>query len=142
MPVEIGLNLRFAVTIDNHKSLGNWWKCDGLSVEYDVHEYREGGQNDFVHRLPGRRKYQNIKLTRPLDKGSGEVASWLSKIGGPAAGHTAEIRVLDAQGQTVASWNLVDVYLSKWTGPSLDVDGKQIATESLELVHNGFLGSA
>jgi phage tail-like protein len=141
LPVT-GLNLRFKVTIDNHKDLGNWWKCDGLTVEFEVHEYKEGGQNDFIHRLPGRPKYSNIRLTRPIGAGSGEVASWLSSIGGPAAGHTAQIEVLDPGGKKVASWQLADVYLAKWTGPSLDVDGKQIAVESLELVHNGFRWSA
>lgn len=142
MSPENGLVLRFAVTVDNHKSLGNWSKCEGLAVEYDIFEYREGGQNGFVHRLPGRRKYQNVKLTRPLDKGSTEIADWLSKIGGPHLGATAQIRVLDGAGQTVASWQLTDVYLAKWSGPSLDVDGKQTAFESLELVHNGFLADA
>ena len=56
-----GLGLRFKVAIDGHE-LGNWQKCDGLNVEYDIQEYREGGQNGFVHRLPGRAKYENVKL--------------------------------------------------------------------------------
>jgi phage tail-like protein len=49
--------------------------------------------------------------------------------------------VRDAGGEEVASWNLTGVYPSKWTGPSLDANGKAVATETLELVHNGFLGS-
>ena len=64
---EHGLTLRFMVTIDHQVALGNWTKCEGLTVEWEVQEYREGGLNDYVHRLPGRRKYQNIKLTRPVD---------------------------------------------------------------------------
>ena len=64
---EPALGLRFTVVIDGHGTLGNWTKCEGLTVEYDVHEYAEGGLNGYVHRLPGRAKYQNIKLTRPID---------------------------------------------------------------------------
>jgi phage tail-like protein len=141
MAPEHGLNLRFQVTVDEHQSLGNWSKCEGLTVEVDVFEYREGGQNTYVHRIPGRRKYQNIKLTRPLDKSTAEVAAWVSKLDGPIAGHTAQIKVLDAQGETVASWDLADVYPQKWTGPSLDINGKETAFEVLELAHNGFLAA-
>jgi len=39
----------------------------------------------------------------------------------------------------VAKWNLEGVYPVKWTGPSLDAAGNQIAVETLELAHNGFL---
>ena len=56
MPADPGIGLRFKVTIHGHYELGNWQKCDGLSIEYDIHEYREGGQNRYVHRLPGRAK--------------------------------------------------------------------------------------
>ena len=142
MYVESGLNLRFQVTIDRKTSLGNWSKCEGLNVEVEIHEYREGGQNGFVHRIPGRRKYQNIKLTRPLDKASEKVAGWIALLKGPAAGHTAQIAVLDAEGKVVASWDFADVYLARWQGPSLDIGGREIANEVLELGHNGFLGAA
>src|SRR5256885_5246824 len=63
-------SLRFRVKIDGDGDLGNWSKCDGLSVEYDVFEYKEGGENAFIHRIPGRAKYQNVKLTRPVNKDS------------------------------------------------------------------------
>jgi phage tail-like protein len=137
--VESGLNLRFQVTVDHQVELGNWSKCEGLNVEWEIQEYREGGLNGFVHRIPGRRKYQNIKLTRPLDASSALVASWISAMEGPGAGRTAVIKVLDPQGQTVASWSLDGVFPSKWSGPTLDINGKETAFEVLELTHNGFL---
>jgi phage tail-like protein len=137
MAPESGLNLRFQVTIDHHESLGNWSKCEGLQFEYDIHEYREGGQNGFVHRIPGRRKYQNIKLTRPLDKRSREVAAWLSSLEGPFGGHTGQIKVMDGQGETVVAWDIADVFPARWSGPTLDINGKETAMEVLELGHNG-----
>ena len=135
---ENALALRFKVTIDD-VSLGSWTKCDGLTVEYEVMEYQEGGMNDYVHRLPGRRKYQNIKLTRPLDKDSANVAKWVTKIGNEVARSNAEIAVLDPGGVVVVQWNLHDAYPVKWTGPSLDATGNQVANETLEIAHNGFL---
>ena len=136
---EFALALRFKVSIDDYGSLGSWSKCEGLTVEYEVQEYQEGGQNNYVHRLPGRCKYQNVKLTRPLDKSSADVASWVAGQRTKVKRSNAEIAVLDPAGEVVVQWNLNDVYPVKWTGPSLDATGNQIANETLELAHNGFL---
>ena len=136
---EFGLALRFKVMIDDYGSLGSWSKCDGLTVEYEIQEYQEGGQNNYVHRLPGRCKYQNVKLTRPLDKSSADVASWVAGQRTKVKRSNAEIAVLDPAGEVVVQWNLTDVYPVKWSGPSLDATGNQIATETLEIAHNGFL---
>ena len=85
---ETALGLRFAVTIDG-LSLGDWTKCDGLSIEYDVTEYREGGENGFIHRLAGRAKYTNVKLTRPIDADSAMVASWVASVAAKLVRQTA-----------------------------------------------------
>jgi phage tail-like protein len=133
------VSVRFTVTIDRG-SLGSWTKCEGLGVEHEVQEYQEGGLNDYVHRLPGRRKYPTIKLTRPLDEASPNVASWVSSISPGFERTHAEITARGPDGRRICSWNLSGVYPIKWTGPTLDVGGNQVATESLELAHNGFLG--
>lgn len=134
-----GLGLRFLVKIDG-RSFGNWQKCDGLAVEYDVHEYKEGGENGYVHRLPGRVNYPNVKLTRPIDSGSASVSAWVASLQIRMVPSTAQISVLDPTGASVATWTLTGVYPVRWTGPALDVASSQWATETLELSHNGFMG--
>ena len=52
---------------------------------------------------------------------------------------TAEIAALDTEGKPIATWNLEGVFPVKWNGPSLDIGANQVATETLELAHNGFL---
>jgi phage tail-like protein len=139
--VPLGQALRFHVQIDggNAADLGDWNKCDGLTVEYEIKEYQEGGNNDYVHRLPGRVKYQNIKLTRTLNEKSSEIASWVSSNRTSFKRQNARIAALDTEGKQIASWNLTGVYPVKWTGPSFDISTNQGATESLELAHNGFM---
>ena len=141
---ERALSIRFTVKIDGYGSLGDWVKCEGLTVEYDVFEYQEGGENSHVHRIPGRCKYANVKLTRPLNEHSATVAAWVSGMQRQVKRHTAEISVLDSSGDRVAQWNLDGVFPVRWTAPQLDVSANQGATEMLELAHNGFLagGSA
>jgi phage tail-like protein len=134
-----GQSLRFRVKIDGSGDLGNWSKCDGLSVEYEVFPYKEGGENAFIHQIPGRAKYQNIKLTRPINKDSKKVADWMAALKLVVKRQTAEISALDSEGHPIATWNLEGVYPVRWNGPSLDIGNNQVATETLELAHNGFL---
>lgn len=136
------LGLRFHVEIDGQTSLGDWTKCEGLSVEYDVYEYKEGGVNNFVHRLPGRAKYQNLKLTRPVSKSTADVATWLAEVKPDIKRTMARIGILDEAGTEIAHWTFHAVYPVKWSGPTLDVSQNQVATESLELCHSGFLDGA
>jgi phage tail-like protein len=136
---EPGLGLLFKVQIDG-KNMGNWQKCDGLSLEYDLFEYKEGGENAYVHHLPGRVNYPNVKLTRPIDSDSTSVNAWLMSLQIRMVPSTVEISVLDPSGSSVAKWVLAGVYPVKWSGPSLDVNSNQWATETLELSHTGFLG--
>jgi phage tail-like protein len=133
-------SVRFHVKIDGGHDLGDWSKCDGLSVEYDVFEYKEGGENGFIHRIPGRVKYQNVKLTRPINKDSKQVADWIAGLKHRVQRQTAAISALDPEGHAIVTWNLEGVYPARWSGPSLDIGNNQVALETLELAHNGFLG--
>jgi phage tail-like protein len=84
--------------------------------------------------------YPNITLIRAITKESAPtVMAWLSKMAGRGAGATAEITLLDAHRNQVTSWKLKGVYPVKWKGPTLDAGTHAIATETLELAHEGFL---
>ena len=135
----VAVGLRFKVEVDHH-DLGTWSKCDGLGIEYEVQEYKEGGENTYVHRLRGRAKYQNVKLTRFVDKTSPQVAQWVGGIQNQVTRGTAHISLINSEGSPIVTWDLDGAYPVKWSGPSLDAGSGQVATESLELAHNGFLG--
>jgi phage tail-like protein len=137
--LDSGQTLRFRVKLDGGPDLGNWSKCDGLSVEFDIFEYKEGGENTYIHRIPGRAKYQNLKLTRPVNTDSKQVASWIAGMNSRVERSTAEVSALDSEGNAIATWNFAGVYPVRWNGPSLDIGNNQVAMETLELAHNGFL---
>jgi phage tail-like protein len=135
---------RFDVKVDG-EDIGSFTACDGLSAEYDVFEYQEGGENGYIHRLPGRLKYGNVKLTRPVDAKSDSaatsgLAAWFTRLKSSVTRRTASITAFDAQGNKVAQWSLVDVYPARWTGPSFSSDGNSVPKETLELAHHGFIG--
>lgn len=130
--------LRFQVSVD-HVDIGSFTACEGLGAEYEVFEYQEGGENTFVHRLPGRLKYTTVKLTRPVDGNSGALAAWFASLKTSTQRKTASITALDAAGREIASWQLDGVYPTRWTGPAFSVDGQGVAKETLELAHHGFI---
>jgi phage tail-like protein len=133
------ISVCFVVKIDD-KNFGSFTTCDGLGVEIAVEKREEGGNNDYVHQLPGRMSYSNIKFTRPIDGESAKVAEWMAKMGATRIQrHTATIQARTADDRVVCTWNLHDVIPVKWTGPQFGVDSPKVATETLELAHHGFL---
>ena len=134
------LSVCFAVTIDQH-DLGAFMTCEGLAVEVTVEQREEGGNNLFVHQLPGRIKYTNVKFTRPVNAESSKVRDWLASMSNGVTRTTAEITALSSDGKKVASWGLTGVFPVKWQGPSFSLDSPKVATEMLELAHHGFLSS-
>ena len=134
------LSVCFAVTIDQH-DLGAFMTCEGLAVEVTVEQREEGGNNLYVHQLPGRIKYTNVKFTRPVNAESAKVRDWLASMSSGVTRTTAEITALTSDGQKVASWGLTGVFPVKWQGPSFSLDSPKVATETLELAHHGFLSS-
>ncbi|MBW3662397.1 MAG: phage tail protein [Actinobacteria bacterium] len=143
--MDPAVTVGFAIEIDGHK-LGVFTSVDGLSFEITLEPVTEGGNNAFVHQLPGRVKYQNIKLKRPLNKDSQVVVDWFQKLiremnQGKATRSTMKITAKNTAGDDVATWNLQGVIPVKWQGPSMSVESSKVAEETLELAHHGFLES-
>jgi phage tail-like protein len=75
-----------------------------------------------------------------LEQGANMISNALGagNIAGGAGG-TGQITLFDSMGGHVMTWQLRNVYPSKWFGPELDARTAGIAMEKLELVHEGFL---
>jgi phage tail-like protein len=136
-PNEPAIALRFSVTIGNIK-INRITACDGLTAEYELDEYREGGQAGFVHRLPVRLKHTNVRLTRPIDCDSGVIAAWFSETQKRPCRRDATIAAYNGNGAEVASWVLAGAWPVKYTGPTFAATSVLAATEIIEIAHNGF----
>jgi len=135
----IGLSMRFAVVVDG-VDLGGWASCTGLSVNFNLTERKEGGVNDRTVWLPNRITYPKITLTRAMTAtDSAKVTKWLASMVDKDSGGTAKITLFDAHHQEVASWSLQNVLPSLWKGPTLSATSHEVAIETLELAHEGFL---
>jgi phage tail-like protein len=50
-------------TVDG-QSIGRFHQVSGLELTIDSEEIVEGGENNFVHKVPGRLRWPNIVLSR------------------------------------------------------------------------------
>ena len=122
--------------------LGAFTSCDGLGCEVVIEQREEGGNQRFIHQLPGRLRYSNVKLTRPINRDTELVARWFAEMSGEIERTTARIDARTQDGTVVARWELMGVIPVKWTGPQLNVDSPKVATETLEIAHHGFISGA
>jgi phage tail-like protein len=128
---------RFVVDVAN-KPIGAFTSIRGLEAQVDYLEYREGGLNTVVHRLPGQIRYPNLVLSQGLTV-QGELESWLARGGlGPKL-QVVIVTLQDENGAHVRSWSFADAYPVRWTGPVLSAEGGVLAGEELEIAHKGFL---
>lgn len=136
---QYGLVMRFDVVVDGI-DLGAWSSCDGLKVDFGLKEIKVGGTNDYKVYLPDRVNYPHLVLKRAMTaKDSGKVMTWLRSMVDATEGGTATITLRDSHNQTVSEWTFVNSRPASWKGPTLTATGKEVATEILELVHEGFL---
>lgn len=131
----------FTVKVDG-KDLGAFSSCEGLGAEVVMEQREEGGNNTYVHQLPTRMKYSNVKLSRPLTKDTTNVAEWFASMTQGFTRSTATIVAKRPDGSDVATFNLAGVVPVKWTGPSFNIESPKVATESIEIAHHGFDTSA
>ena len=136
---------QFVFTVEGVGEIGAFIECSGLSVEVEVEEINEGGQNHFSHRLPGRMKWPNIVLRRGITD-SDNLFDWFSKTSGDGfAGEGSKLEqtegavsLLDAGGETVRTWEFEGAFPVKWSGPKFASSGNELAVEELEIAHHGF----
>jgi phage tail-like protein len=130
--------LRFRVTLDDDTDIGYFSECSGLSIEYDVMEYQEGGENRFTHKLRGHIKYPNLVLKRGVTyeqnllKWFFQTTEW-DKRGG------ITLTLLGPDGKPVRTWGFASAVPVKWQGPNFSASSNNAAVETLEIAHLGLV---
>lgn len=136
-------NYNFRVEIDGVDA-GQFASVDGLSVEQEVVEYRDG-DDYFVRKRPGRVKYGDITLKK------GYVATtvlndWIeaARLGkGDYTRKNMSIVLHDNSDPTggeaeVQRWNLLECFPKSWKMSSLDGKGNDVLTEEVVVVVEWF----
>lgn len=119
--------------------VGGFSECTGLQVETEVEEHREGGLNEYSHKLPKGSKYGTITLKRGFVN-SDELWTWNQNVVASVPDQRKDISIIltDRQGKDICRWNVSKALPVKWNSSEFKADANTVLVETLELVHHGF----
>ena len=113
--------------------------ASGLSVEYDIEEFREGGENRFVHKLPVRTKYSDLVLKRGMLVDSATVKWFLAAFNDRSfEPKQVTVTLLSDKGDPLRTWNVVHAVPKKWTVSDFNANENSVVVETLELTYQYF----
>jgi len=131
------LAVNFLVEIEG-LVVGAFSEVTGLQVETEVEDYREGGLNEYVHRLAGPTRYPaNLVLRRGLTDIEALWSWHQDVVQGRIERKNGTIYLLDRQRLPAMWWDFAAAYPVKWSGPELRAESNVVAVEAVELVHRG-----
>jgi phage tail-like protein len=114
---------------------GHFTECSGLGIKIHPIKYREGGEHQIIHAIPGPVEYADITLRYGLTD-SQELWTWLKNtMDGKVERKEVSIVLLDNEGANEAMrWNLGNAWVSEWRGAILNAMNREVAIESMTLV--------
>lgn len=125
----------FSVEIDG-VTAAVFREVSGLGLETELVEMREGSGGG-IRKVPGLMKFPNIVLKRGYT-GNNELYDWAASRTdrGDVTRRSVSITLTSGRRQ-IARWTVHRAWPVKWTGPSLNAAGTDVAMETVELAHEG-----
>jgi len=134
--VDPYMNFNFLVEIDGITQAA-FQECTGLDSTTEAADYREGGENTTVRKLPGKTTYSDIVLKRGITD-SDELWKWRKAVvAGKVERKNGSIVLQDNEGNEKIRWNFINAWPTKWEGPGFDAKANDVALETLTIAHEG-----
>ena len=126
---------RFLLEIDEITS-GGFTRMKGLSREVKYESYREGGVNEYEHKLLTHVSYPVVVLERGL--AIDDLWKWaLAASDGEVKRKTIRIRLQDEANDKQWAWQIEHAVPVRWAVSDLDAQTSAVVMETLELAHHG-----
>jgi phage tail-like protein len=116
---------------------GGFSSVTGLAIEVESYEYREGGQNEFVHRFAGPTRHPPLMLKHGLSPIDGLWGWHQDVVAGDITRRNGTIYLLNQAQVPVLWWHFREALPLKWNGPELQAENATVAFETVELAHRG-----
>ena len=139
-------NFKFRVKIDNQYVAG-LSKCSPLVRTTEVTPWREAGDPNSSHQLPGRTTYTAVTLEGGVthDTTFEDWANLVHNFQGDAAGSLKNFRknitidVYNEAGQKAIAYNLYRCWVSEYQAlPELDANANAVAIQHIKLENEGW----
>jgi phage tail-like protein len=136
------VGFHFSVVFELFPQLPNDFRfqsVEGLTVDVETEDFKEGGENRFVHKLPTRTKYSDLVLKRGMFLGSGIVLWCRNAIESFNFQPTnVIITLLNSDHIPIAAWYVVNAYPISWSVSSFNAEENKVVVESIKLRYNYF----
>jgi phage tail-like protein len=134
-----GFYYKVEFSISQNKKDARFQGVSGLSVEYDMDEYKEGGENRFTHKLPVRTRYADLVLKRGMLTDS-TVIEWFLKAFRDREFEPSDLSVIlmNEQGEPLRTWKVVHAFPKKWLVSDFNSNESAVVIETLELSYRYF----
>jgi len=139
-PVGFYFSLSFP---DDNSLMCSFQEASGLSVEMDVEEIAEGGENAFKHKVPTENRYPNLVLKRGLTAADSPLLNWCtntigSDFSNPISPKTIQVSLMNAEGTSLKTWNFVNAWPVKWSISDFKSQESEVVVEALEFAYSYF----
>lgn len=114
-------------------------EVSGLGAEISVEEVREGGLNQYAHKLPSGAKYGNLVLKRGFITGSA-VTDWCRNAveNFDFVPIDVGVSLLNEEHEPLAVWQFLGAWPVKWSASDFKSQENALVVESLELAYRMF----
>ena len=122
--------------------VGAFRECTGMGSENEVVEYKASGpKGEFVvQKVPGRMKWNNIKLKRGITADM-DMWKWRKLVEEGKiddARKNGSVVMFDQSGKEMARWEFIRAWPSKLHGPTANAGNNEVGIEELEITHEGY----
>ena len=126
---------RYLVEIEGIAS-GAFVRVKGLAREIKHESFREGGVNDYEHKLISQVSYPPLVLERGL--ALPDLWTWIQEaVNGNVIRRKVSVRLRNEAGDATWTWHADHAIPVKWSCTDLDAHSSQVLMETLELAHHG-----
>lgn len=135
----VGFHFKVEVLGYGNDNDSRFQSVGGLNVEYDVETIKEGGENRYEHKLPGRSKYPDLALKRGILKDS-DVIRWCKDA---LQGHDIKpailrVSLLNEEHQPVMTWKVHNAWPRKWSVSDFNATENAIVVETIDICYSYF----
>lgn len=132
-------HFKVVFNIGESESDNRFQEVTGITAEISTEELKEGGQNEYAHKLPTIGKYGNLVLKRGMLLDSA-VIDWVRDAIENFSFTPTNILVnlLNEEHQSIAAWEFDGAFPVKLSLSDLKAEENAFAVETLELAYRKF----
>ena len=119
---------------------GSFREVSGIRSEMAVEEVAEGGENRFVHVLPGRVKHPRLVLKRGVAPANSMLVRWCKAVlegglGIPLVPKLVSVQLMNGEGSPVRAWSFANAYPVAWEVEAFNATKNEVAMDKVELAY-------